>query len=40
METIQEEILVIEREQSKETSIPIAVELSDEDIYDAIKQIS
>jgi CBS-domain-containing membrane protein len=40
METIQEEILVIEREQSKETSIPIAVELSDEDIYDAMKQIS
>ncbi len=31
---------MIEREQSKETSIPIPVELSDEDIYDAMKQIS
>ncbi len=40
IKTIREEILVIEREQSKETSIPIPVELSDEDIYDAMKQIS
>ena len=31
---------MIEREQSQETSIPIQVELSDEDIYDAMKQIS
>ena len=31
---------MIESEQSKETRIPIAVELSDEDIYDAMKQIS
>jgi CBS domain-containing protein len=31
---------VVEREQSKETNIPIPVELSDEDVYDAMKQIS
>jgi CBS domain-containing protein len=31
---------VIEKEQSKETNMPIPVELSDEDIYDAMKQIS
>ena len=31
---------MIEREQSKETNIPIPVELSDEDVYDAMKQIS
>lgn len=31
---------MVEREQSKETNIPIPVELSDEDVYDAMKQIS
>ncbi len=31
---------MIEREQSQETRIPIQLELSDEDIYDAMKQIS
>ncbi len=31
---------MIERGQSKETNIPIPVELSDGDIYDAMKQIS
>jgi CBS domain-containing protein len=37
---ILEEILVIEREHSKETRIPFQLELSDEDIFDAMKQIS
>jgi len=31
---------VIERKQSQETRIPIPLELSDEDIFDAMKQIS